>query len=178
MALPAPPEPVTLVIGMLSSRPELLDRAETLLAERYGPVDLRSPVIDFTWTAYYEPQMGDNLKRRFISFTNRIDPGRLALIKLETNALEADLAREHRFVTRPVNLDPGCVSGSKLVLASAKDRAQRIYLGQGIYAEITLEFRNGGFRPVETTYPDYRSAAYIDFFTRVRERHLGRTPSG
>ena len=173
MAAPVPPEPVTLIVGLLSSKRELLDAAESELAALYGPVRLRSADIDFAWTDYYEPDMGPSLRRRFASFAKKIDPGELAAIKIRTNELEQEFARRETFVPRPVNLDPGYICGSKLVLASTKDRSQRIYLAHGIYAEITLDFRKGRFVPVETTYPDYRSPEYIDFFTRVREQHLG-----
>lgn len=172
---PTAPEPVTLIVGMLSARPTLFHAAASELVVLYGPVDLRSTLLDFHWTDYYESEMGPHLKRRFLSFAEKIDPGRLAEIKIETNELEDAFAREHTFVSRPLNLDPGYVCGSKLVLASAKDRAQRLYLGLGIYAEITLDFRKGRFQPVETTYPDYRSPDYIDFFTEVRKRHLAGT---
>jgi hypothetical protein len=172
MGTPRPPEPVTLVVGMLSGRPELLDAAETRLADRYGPVDVRSPLIDFVFTDYYEREMGTGLRRRFVSFGRTIDPGRLAEIKRSTNALEAALAGEAGAVARPVNLDPGYVCGGKLVLASTKDRAHRIYVGEGIYAEVTLVWRKGRFVPLETTYPDYRSGPYLAFFTRARQRHL------
>jgi len=175
MTKPTAPEPVTLIVGMLSARPVLFDAAEAELATLYGPVALRSALLDFDWTDYYESEMGPHLKRRFLGFVEKIDPGRLAEIKIETNELEDAFAREHTFAPRPVNLDPGYVCGSKLVLASAKDRAQRLYLGLGIYAEITLDFRKGRFQPVETTYPDYRSPEYIDFFTKVRARHLAGT---
>jgi len=173
MTVPTAPEPVTLIVGMLSARPELLDEAEALLVRLCGPIGLRSADFEFSYTDYYEKEMGPGLKRRFVSFADKIDPGRLAEIKTQTNELEHEFARRHPFATRPINLDPGYVCGSKLVLASAKDRAQRIYLGQGIYAEITLDFRKHRFVPVETTYPDYKSAEYLEFFTRVRERHLG-----
>jgi len=174
MATPKPPEPVTLIVGMLCSDLELLAAAEARLTSLYGPVDVRSPVIDFDFTDYYEREMGPGLKRRFVSFADTIDPGELSRIKLRTNELEREFAGADAPVPRPVNLDPGYVCGSKLVLASAKDRAQRIYLGQGIYAEITLACRKGRFLPVETTYPDYRSREYIEFFEEVRRRHLAR----
>ena len=172
MATPKPPEPVTLVVGMLSARPSLFDAAEAALAREYGPVGLRSLLIDFNFTDYYASEMGPDLKRRFVSFANKIDPADLAAIKIRTNDLEQEMARCETFAPRPINLDPGYVCGSKLVLASVKDRAHRLYLGHGIYAEITLEYRRGRFVPVETTYPDYRSPEYIGFFTKVREEHL------
>lgn len=174
MTAPSAPQPVTLIVGMLSSRVELFDEAEAELVRRHGPVELRSADFDFSWTDYYEREMGAGLKRRFASFAEPVDPGRLAEIKIETNGIEAEFAARHPFVARPVNLDPGYICGSKLVLASAKDRSQRIYLAGGIYAEITLDFRKGRFVPVETTYPDYRSMEYLEFFTRVRERHLAK----
>jgi len=172
MATPKPPDPVTLLVGMLSARPELFDAAQAELVERYGHVDLASPVIEFNFTDYYDREMGAGLKRKFLSFAQKIDPGRLAEIKIETNGIEEHFAREQTFAPRPINIDPGYICGSKLVLASAKDRSQRLYLGRGIYAEITLEFRNRTFRPVETTYRDYASPEYIAFFTEVRARHL------
>jgi len=173
MTRPTAPEPVTLIVGMLCARPELFDAAEAEFVSLYGPVDLRSPIFEFNYTDYYEREMGPGLKRKFISFANKIDPGDLAAIKVRANALEQEFAHRYPFVPRPINLDPGYVCGSKLVLASAKDRAQRIYLGQGVYAEITLLFRKHRFVPVETTYPDYRSDEYIDFFTKVRGKHPG-----
>ncbi len=172
MATPTSPERVTLVVAMLSGRPGLLDKAEAELVGLYGPVDLRSPTVDFNFTGYYQPEMGPNLKRKFLSFANRIDPGELAAMKLKTNEIEEQIAREDASMPRPVNLERGYVCGSKLVLASAKDHAHRIYLCRGIYAEVTLMFRKGRFVPLETTYPDYRSPSYIEFFTRVRQRHL------
>lgn len=174
MTRPTPPEPLTLIVGMLSARPDLFEAAQAELTERYGPIALRSPILDFDFTDYYRPEMGPALKRRFLSFEQKIDPGDLAAVKLATNAIEAEFARRETFAPRPVNLDPGLISGSKLVLASAKDRSQRIYLRDGIYAEITLEFRKGRFSPVETTYRDYQSPEYIAFFTKARDLHLGR----
>ena len=157
---------------MLARERTLFDAAEQRLAERFGAVDLTSPTLDFDFTDYYEPEMGPDLKRKFVSFVRRVDPGEIAAIKLATNGLEETFAPMDMSAKRPINLDPGYICGSKLVLASAKDRSQRIYVGSGIYVEITLEFRKGRFWPVPTTYRDYASDAYIEFFTEVRKRHL------
>ena len=70
---------------------------------------------------------------------------------------------------RPLNLDPGYITPAKLVLASTKDHAHRIYLRDGIYAEVTLSFRGRKWQPLEWTYPDYRRDDYQRFFTECRE---------
>jgi hypothetical protein len=61
------------------------------------------------------------------------------------------------------------VTAAKLVLASTKDFAHRIYLRDGIFAEITLFFRHGRWEHHEWTFPDYRRADYHEFFSRARE---------
>jgi len=96
-------------------------------------------------------------------------PEGLAGIKHRTNLLESELAVEGR---RGVNLDPGIVNDSRLILATTKDFAHRVYLGSGIYAEVTLIFKDGAFRPQEWTYPDYKSREALEFVLRARERYL------
>jgi hypothetical protein len=113
--------------------------------------------------------MGSALKRRFISFAEKIDPSALAPIKRFTNELEARIAAGQGAVARPINLDPGYLTLAKLVLASTKDHAHRIYLSQGIYAEVTLSFRRGQWRHHDWTYPDYRRDDYHAFFTQCRD---------
>jgi hypothetical protein len=160
---------------MLSARAELFDRAATMLSERFGPVARASEVLPFHFTAYYEPEMGANLLRKFISFERLVDAADLAEIKLWTNALEDQIAAGQEFgVRRPINLDPGCVTPAKLVLATTKDNAHRIYLSRGVYAEVTLSYMKGGFQPMPWTYPDYRTEPYRRFFEQVRADLLAR----
>ena len=160
---------------MLSARAELFGRAEAMMSERFGPAARSSEVIRFDFTVYYEPEMGPNLLRKFLAFERPVDAAELAGIKLWTNALEDRFAAEPGFaVRRPINLDPGYVAPSKLVLATTKDHAHRIYLGQGIHAEVTLTFLKGAFEPMPWTYPDYRTEAYRRFFEQVRADLLAR----
>jgi hypothetical protein len=167
------PAPVKLIVGLLASREAWLDAAAKRLAACFGPVDLASDPIPFTFTDYYAAQMGVGLLRKFVAHQRLIPPDDLASIKVRTNALEAELAADlDADVPRPVNLDPGLLEGSKLVLASTKDQAHRIYLGQGIYAEITLTFCRGEFVAAPWTYRDYRTDAYHAFLKRARERYL------
>jgi len=108
--------------------------------------------------------MGKELIRQWVSFSQLIKEDEIKDIKLKTIQLEKLLANKDG--RRNVNIDPGYVSLSKLVLASTKNYAHRIYLGDGIFAEITLIYRKGMFRPLEWTYPDYRQNT--KFFEEVR----------
>ena len=73
---------------------------------------------------------------------------------------------------RPINLDPGYLTGAKLVLASTKDFAHRIYLRDGIFAEITMGFRGDSWTSHDFTFPDFRSGVYDTFLKKARDRHL------
>jgi len=177
MAEAKPPHPVILLVGMLAGREEWLNAAEAELVEHFGPAELTSETWPHEFTDYYAPRMGEHLLRRFIAFGRRIDPGELAAIKRAANAIEAELAAALAAdVPRPVNLDPGYVAPAKLVLASCKDYSHRVYLAEGVYAELTLVFEHGAWRAMPWTYPDYRTAAYQHFFSRVRDGL--RTPRG
>ncbi len=160
---------------MLSAYPELFDAATHRLTEVCGPVVLASDTLPFAFTDYYADEMGPNLRRRFCAFSDPFLPERLAETKLLTNRLERDLAGPGYAVPRPVNLDPGYLTLSKLVLATTKNQAHRIYLRDGIYAEVTLSFRGKRFQALAWTYPDYRTDAYRAFFERVRADLLATT---
>ena len=166
-----PPQPVKLIVGILGSDATCLEQAAETLRVRFGPNDQISEVWPFTFTRYYEQEMGSTILRQFLSFERLIHPGDLAGIKHQTNAMEQQLAQTlKRTVPRPVNLDPGTIETSKLVLATTKNFSHRIYIGQGIYAEVTLSFHKGAWLAFPFTFPDYRSDAYQAFFSRVRER--------
>lgn len=172
MGKPRAPSAVKLLVGLLSGDPDLLRRARQLLVRRFGPVDCESELWSFDQTDYYQDEMGPSLKRWFLAFEAPISPGHLAETKIETNALEAEIADDCLLadVSRPVNIDPGYVDLTKLVLATTKDRGHRIYLGHGIYAEVTLQYAHGAWQTLPWTYPDYRRPEYHAFFSRLREQ--------
>lgn len=186
MGAPHPVPRVTPICAVLYGREEDYTLALARLVERWGEMDLESEPFAFTATEYYAGEMGPDLKRRFVSFLKPFDPADLADRKLEANALEVALAeaialsdqalgRAPRL--RPVNLDPGYLTGAKLVLASTKDFAHRIYLKDGIFAEVTLRFRGGRWEAHEFTFPDFRAATYHAFLNRMRDKHLrGKHP--
>ncbi len=162
-----PPETAKLIVGILAASTASLPAVELALTGRFGPFDLAGPLLPFTFTKYYEKEMGTEIVRKFFSFERTIDPGELPAIKRWTNELET---RFEGSVPRPVNLDPGYVTLSKLVLASTKDYAHRVYVGDGIHAEVTLLWTKGSFVPRDWTYPDYRTPEVLAFFNEVRRR--------
>jgi hypothetical protein len=172
MARPRPAGLVKLFAGLLSGDPDLLRRARQLLVRRFGPIDVESELWPFDQTEYYREEMGPDLKRRFLSFESLVRPERLPEFKLETNALELEIADQCLLpgIPRPVNIDPGYLDLTKLVLATAKDRGHRIYIGHGVYAEVTLQYVRGGWQTLPWTYPDYTRPEYHAFFEHVRER--------
>ena len=164
-------EPVKLFVGMLSAYPGALADAEAALVEPLGPVDVRSDIFAHEFTEYYRDEMGQPLVRLFVSFERLIAPDQVVAVKRLTNEIENRIAGEGQWpVLRPMNLDPGYIAPSKLVLASTKDYSHRIHLQEGIYAEVTLLFVRGDWKDLEWTYPDYRTPAYHKFFTQVRTR--------
>jgi hypothetical protein len=165
------PSDVLLLIAASSRYEDALAWGLHQAEREFGPAVAISDAFDFTETDYYAAEMGAGLKKQFWAFEKLIDPGRLAAIKLATNFWEAEYAGAALHPEpRPLNLDPGYLTLAKLVLASTKDHAHRIYLADGIYAEVTLSYRHGGWQPLDWTYPDYRRAEFHEFFTRCRDR--------
>lgn len=164
-------KPVKLIIGILGADEDCCRTAVEALSGEFGKADFVSDVWAFEQTDYYKSQIGEHILRQFVSIEKLIDPGELAKIKHKTNKLEQKLAdKVDSELPRPINLDPGIIEPSKLVLATTKNYSHRIYIGQKMYAEVTLIYDKGHWRPFEYTYPDYREQRYFDFFGKVRNR--------
>jgi hypothetical protein len=147
-----------LVIGALSAPLSPFPAAlRTELEALFGPAETLGADLDFRWSAYYDAEMGGRPRRSFLAFASPVDPGELAAIKTRTNALERAFAVDGR---RRVNLDPGILSLSSFVLATTKARPQRVALSAGIYADLSLVYEDGDYRPLPWTYPDWASEEY------------------
>jgi hypothetical protein len=168
MSRPLPPQPAKLVIGTLLKERAIFAEIAAGLAARFGPSDLISPWIPFGYTSYYETEMGAPLWRRVLAFSGWIAQDGLAQIKRQTNALEQRYQAAGR---RRVNIDPGYLLLERFVLATGKNFSHRIYIGGGIYADLTLVFRQGGYQPLPWTYPDYADAPLAGFLQRVRRKY-------
>jgi hypothetical protein len=162
--------PVLLVLTAFSRYESAWCWAAQRAAEQWGPIALRAGPYAFADTSYYAATMGTDLQKVFFAFERLVDPADLPAIKLTTNRWEQEYAtRARHSEARPLNLDPGYLTPAKFVLASTKDFAHRIYLGCGIYAEITLRYeRKQGWQPLQFTFPDYRRGDYRVFFDQCR----------
>ena len=177
MSEPKPPRPAKLITGLLHGPGDALKLALQAMTGEFGPLDHLSRAAPFGHTSYYEKEMGRGLVRRYASFQELVDPGRLAGIKLVTNRLEKEIAEDGR---RRINIDPGLLSEERLVLATGKNYLHRVYLRDGIHADLTLIYEQDSYRALPWTYPDYCTPFAIHLFGFLRKRLLfqrgGRLP--
>lgn len=164
------PKPVKLFVGMLSPDPLLLDTCADILGSEYGPIDYQSAATPWEFSDYYREEMGPGILRKFIFFERLVDPGILPQVKHFASRIEERSAdRQGNALRRRINLDPGYITEAKVALATTKDYAHRIYIGDGIYAEVTLRYQGGRFTPLDSTYPDYRTKESLEMFIKARE---------
>ena len=169
MSQPSETDHVKLISSLFSPEKEFIETVIKQLQDIFGPVDWVSPELFFDRTTYYSGEMGWPLHRRFISFRELVHPGQLVQIKHKTNAIEQQYVVNGN---RRINIDPGYISPERLILATGKNFTHRVYLSKGIYADLTLIFQNGSYRPLEWTYPDYADPETIGFFNDVRKRYM------
>lgn len=166
-----------LICGIIRVMDCEIEKVMEMLKEKFGSIDFRSQSIPFNFTDYYDKEMqpvsGQNppLQREWISFVPHIRAEDLKLIKLGTIEIENKFRRPDH--TRTVNIDPGYITLYNLVLASTKNYSHRVYLGDGIYAEVTLIYKNHHFCSLDWTYPDYKSNIYIFEQIRNKFKELG-----
>src|SRR3954462_11838167 len=176
MAIPTSPLPVSRFAGLLAGSEEQLAAARRELAQWYGKIVDASEVLPFTFTAYYDDEMGKNLLRQWVRFDALFNPEHLAKCKLETNMAETLLARQFSDASggkaRPINIDPGYVHRYKVILATTKDHSHRVYIAEGIYGEVTLHWHQNRWTPWPWTYADYQSEAAQVFFQKARTAYL------
>lgn len=164
-------EKAILFTGLFSQEPERIAEARRKLERIFGKVKFQSSILDFSHTNYYRDEFGDALKRQFIAFSRPVSLEKIYKTKLCTNRIEGRLAKDGK---RTVNIDPGYLTLSKVVLLTTKDYTHRLYLANGIYGEVTLYYKDKTFNPWPWTYPDYKTKSYIDVFNGMRQLITGR----
>lgn len=163
-----------MIIGLIAKK-DFIEPAVKRLESKFGIVDFVSPVFEFNQTDYYFPEMGQPLYRQFVSFKKLISPAFLCRVKGYTNKLEMKFLKGNK---RQVNIDPGYLSFSKLILASAKDFSHRIYLDKGIYAEVTLIYQDKEYKDLMWTYPDYKTDDYKQVLKKIRDIYASQIKEG
>lgn len=154
-----------LVIGLLLSDKDDRGRVAAILEKSYGPCDYMSDPVDFVYTDYYAEEMGDRLTRIFLAFKRLVKPDSLYHVKRKTNRLEDRFRHAGK---RRVNIDPGILNASRLILASTKNNGHRFPLRKGIYGELTLLYFDGRYNDLFWTYRDFRSAEYHEILLEIR----------
>ncbi|RLC52347.1 MAG: DUF4416 domain-containing protein [Candidatus Cloacimonadota bacterium] len=165
---PTEPLPVKLFCGILFADENVLNKTLNILTQKFGKIDFQSKFFPFSITDYYNSEMGNDIRRMFCSFEELINPSLLAEIKLECNETEEKFTFDGK---RKINLDPGYLDYNKVVLASAKYNAQKIYLKSGIYADITLFYEKGKFVPADWAFPDFKLGIYENAFLQIRSKY-------
>jgi hypothetical protein len=169
MSRPSSPEDVKLIMSLFSKDRALINEALEALSATYGEADFISPFLDFAYTDYYAKEMGPGLVRRFVSFAPLMPPEALPDVKRETNALEERFSEDGK---RRLNIDPGYLAQSHLILATGKGYSHRPYLRDGIYADLTLIYQHGSFQALPWTYPDYGSPEVMSMLIKIRNTYL------
>jgi len=167
MSHPKVPPPQLYFIAITGKDLEIWKEVLNILKPELGDPFFQSQTYDFSsFTSYYAKEMGENLKKGFYFFEKLKSPDYLIELKLKCYEIEKELADSSG--NRRVNLDPGYLGLSKIVLSTFKDYAHRIYLGKGVYAEVTLIYKNKTFTELPWTYPDYKQPEIIETFNKVR----------
>lgn len=168
MSTPKLPDPAKLVISLFMKDKGSLDFAARKLESKFGKIDMASSWFDFDYTSYYEKEMDGPLFRRILSFEQLIEQEDLAKIKIFTNSIEQKTAIQGK---RVINIDPGYMLLSRFILATGKDFSHRIYIGCGIYADLTLIYNKDGFQTLPWTYPDYAHPLFCEYLETVRNKY-------
>lgn len=176
MSKPRPPQPVKLIMSLLTGEVALIHKACSELTNRYGVIDFMSDTLAFDFTDYYEKEFGKNLQRHIISFSKLIAPEALPAIKHVTNAIEDSFTGIAG--KRSINIDPGYITLYHLILATCKRFSHRPYLRDGVYADLTLIFQAKTFQPLPWTFPDYGSAGLIALLNTIRDTYLHQLKTG
>lgn len=164
------PKPAKLFMSVIALEKDMFQQGLQELSLVFGKMDMISERFNFDYTDYYTKEMGKPLFRHFVTFERLISIPTLPDIKQSTNRIEENFATPDG--NRRINIDPGYLCLEHVVLATTKGYSHRPYLRDGIYADLTLIYRNKSYQPLEWTYPDYRSPEVITLFNQFRKKYL------
>ncbi|MGM0381843.1 MAG: DUF4416 family protein [bacterium] len=159
------------VVGLIGGRQIDYTDVSQQLADRYGEINFTAEAYPFNFTDYYNDELGADLQRRWLVFSEIFSSSEIVGRKKFCEQLEDQYRRADS--SRRINIDPGYVFGAKFVLSSRKNNAHRIYLGNEVFAEVTLLYKNGGWKALDWTYPEFSTAdRKIKWLNRARKSWL------
>lgn len=119
----------------------------------------------FPMREYYSKEMGEELSRSFIFYPTPVS--RESLVSHKKHCDEVEKLNQD-FAGRIFNVDPGIITLDQVLLSSGKPYSHRIYLNDGVYAELTYQFKDKSFHQLDWTYPDYQHPEIIEQFNWFR----------
>jgi hypothetical protein len=158
------PESKLIIALMYSNFPKDLVSA---LEKNFGKIEEKSDEINFDFTKYYEKEFGKDLRKSYFCFQGDFDVEKLPDAKLFCTELENIYSKDGR---RLINIDPGYVTKNSFILASFKERAHRIFLKKGVYADLELVYENNEWHSFQWTFADVKDPRVKDFLNKVKER--------
>jgi hypothetical protein len=169
MARPQKPNPGRLIVSVVHSSRDALADALRQLERRFGRVTCETIDIQHSNGREYAEEMGDTLYRRLFSFERMVPRDSLVEIKTACHKIESQLGDQvHDYTFRTVNIDPGIMTPDNFVMACHREFNHRIYINEGVFAEIVLIWSKGKFCRLPWTNQDFCHEEAIDFFSRVR----------
>ncbi len=168
MSRRAVPPPAKLLASVIYRDEERFAEARALFANGIGTVERVSDAFPFDFTEYYAREMGAPLARRFVVAADPVARDALAAVKEAAERIEEALAVGGR---RTVNVDPGLLTEENFILATGKNYSHRVYLRDGVFADLTLVYEKGAYRALPWTYPDYASGPVRAFLADVRSAY-------
>lgn len=161
------PLPGNLTIAVMYRDTLLFENVKKELEERFGPVDIQSEAYSFSdISPYYDEEMGEGISKIVLSFRDLLHREKVKEVKLAAVEIEERYTQDGN---RMINLDPGLVTSENFLLTTGKNYSHRIYLGSGVFAEVTLMFgKKGVIRELPWTYRDYLYEPARSFLLTVR----------
>ena len=137
---------------------------EEVLSRRYDLSGHLHPQLNPSLD-YYSKEMGKSLERVLFWSNQKFSRSELIEGKLWADQIEQETSFEG---ARTINLDAGMIFKEQLLLATSKPYSHRIYLRDGVWAELNYKYENKSYHFLPWTYPDYRCEEKIKFFNSLR----------
>jgi hypothetical protein len=165
------PVPCLPILSFLAQEQSRVEAARDQLQQRWPSLQLTDRHFPFDETDYYRDEMGDSLHRWWGYRETLANPADLVEWKKTCEDIEEQFQDDAS--NRTVNIDPGYLNYGLVVLGSHKPHHQKIYLGDGVYADPVLEYVEGSYRSFHWSFPDFQDDRYYSILEGFRSIYKG-----